>query len=144
MLKFWSKVDYSSFSFILLPLCPPLPLTLPSSPPPVASVVPRDGTSPGGNQGDHPRGESGSAVQRHPDGRQVRQGSLCAYRGGVPECREVSFGDGGHSSAQTHTHTNTQKCVVTHAQTVKMALRYLGFTKYRNTDECICRHTGIN
>ena len=43
MLKFWSKVDYSSFSFTFLPLCPPLPL-------PSLQLFPETGPRQGGTR----------------------------------------------------------------------------------------------
>lgn len=60
----------------------------------VSPVVPRDGSSPRGNQSHHPGGEPGPAVPRHPDGRQAGQGALRAGGGGVCERREVSRGTG--------------------------------------------------
>lgn len=74
---------YPPSSSIRSDLCPP---------PLVDPVVPWDGASPRGNQGDHPGGEPWSAVQRHPDGRQTGQGALRARWGGVRERGEVRHG----------------------------------------------------
>lgn len=54
-----------------------------------AAVVSRDWATSGRDPGDHPRGEPGSAIQGHPDGRPTGEGSLCAHRGRVRERREV-------------------------------------------------------
>lgn len=77
------SIPHPSSSSIRSDLCPP---------PLVDPVVPWDGASPRGNQGDHPRGEPRSAVQRHPDGRQTGQGALRACWGGVRERGEVRQG----------------------------------------------------
>lgn len=53
-------------------------------------VVPWDWASPGGHQADHPGRKPGSAIPRHPDGRQGGEGAVRAHRGRVRERRKVS------------------------------------------------------
>lgn len=72
-------------------------------------VVPWDRASPRWNQSNYPGGEPWSAVQRHSDGRQGGQGTLCACRGGVCERREVSHGTEDTPillQARLHAHTH--------------------------------------